>query len=246
MANAKSAAIAVNIREPGLSEPISPELVLVDPELRRTALARLVQEDALATLAEARSASPKPQARGAAPTTQRPSETVRARRRTADWPRAVSKPVVIPSLVVLSVFVALGVSEARISQPRLEPAPPRAVGTKSPSPARPAQTRRRSAGVRTGTRKSRPSRPPSDRGASAAVERRVLAQVIHAPRGKLPSTLIDSKTGLAKNGLQANCKPADPPGSFLCIVRPVRHRPKQGVRVRYTSGNFTWYRYADG
>jgi hypothetical protein len=258
MTTANSAVIAANVPEPGLSEPISPELVLVDPELRRAALARLVHEDALAALAEARPATPKPlsppparepQAQPVAPAPPPPPETVRAPRRTATWSRALRKPVIVPALVALSVFVALGVSEARISEPGLEPAPLPAAGTKSPSPARPAQTNRKrpSAGARPGTRKARPSRLPSDRAASAAVERKVLAQIIQAPRGKLPPTLIDSKTGLAKNGLQANCNPADPPGSFLCIVQPARHRPKQGIRVRYTSGgSFTWYRYADG
>jgi hypothetical protein len=81
-------------------------------------------------------------------------------------------------------------------------------------------------------------------------ERKVLSAVIQAPGGKLPRALIDPKTGLAKNGLQATCRSTDPPGSFLCVIRPARHHAHEGLSVRYTprgtSGVFSWKSYRRG
>lgn len=84
----------------------------------------------------------------------------------------------------------------------------------------------------------------------AMAERKVLALVVQAPAGKLPPALIDRQTGLAKNNLQAICR-VNEASSFLCVVRPLQHGPKEGLRVRYRPtrngrGVFTWYRYRDG
>jgi hypothetical protein len=78
----------------------------------------------------------------------------------------------------------------------------------------------------------------------------VLEEAVQSPRGKLPPSLIDPVTGLAKNGLQAVCRRTSP-RSFLCLVRPARHRPSEGVRVRYRIGAggraaLTWYAYRRG
>lgn len=82
------------------------------------------------------------------------------------------------------------------------------------------------------------------------VERRILALVVQSPAGKLPSALIDRKTGLAKNNLQAVCR-LSKASSFLCVIRPAQHRPREGLYVRYRpartgGGAFTWYRYRSG
>jgi len=79
------------------------------------------------------------------------------------------------------------------------------------------------------------------------VERRILALVVQSPTGKLPSALIDRKTGLAKNNLQAVCR-LSKASSFLCVIRPAQHKPREGLYVRYRpartgEGVFTWYRY---
>ena len=80
-----------------------------------------------------------------------------------------------------------------------------------------------------------------------AIEARILSLVLQSGRGRLPSTLMDPATGLPKANLQAVCHDG-PAGSKLCIVRPARHRPGEGLAVRYTPtsdgrGTFTWSRY---
>jgi hypothetical protein len=86
--------------------------------------------------------------------------------------------------------------------------------------------------------------------ASAAAEQRILALVVQSPSGKLPPALVDRRTGLAKNNLQAVCR-SEPSRSFLCLVRPARHRPGEGLYVRYRPsrdgrGSFAWYPYRSG
>jgi hypothetical protein len=82
------------------------------------------------------------------------------------------------------------------------------------------------------------------------VERKVLALVVQSPAGKLPAALIEGRTGLAKNNLQAVCRLGQQ-SSFLCVIRPARHKPNEGLYVRYRprrngGGVFTWYRYRNG
>jgi len=244
MGSANSAVIA-DVPESRIRETISPELVLVDPELRRRVLAELRQNDALDALA-ARSArrSPPPrrfaeQLRAPAPE-QRPAPA--ATRRGSRWPKTLRTPVVIPGLVVLSIFVALGVSEARVSEPTLGPASPSTTAARTKPPAARAES---STTPARGVVRARPRpRAHASHHASAVVERKVLAEIVQAPAGKLPPALIDSTTGLAENGLQAVCRPAG--GGYLCVVRPTRHREGEGLKVRYKGGVFTWYRYRRG
>jgi hypothetical protein len=85
---------------------------------------------------------------------------------------------------------------------------------------------------------------------SAAAEQRILALVVQSPSGKLPHGLVDRRTGLAKNNLQAVCNSA-PPNSFLCLVRPAEHKPGEGLYVLYRPtrdghGKFDWYPYRSG
>ena len=87
-------------------------------------------------------------------------------------------------------------------------------------------------------------------GRNARVERRVLSLVAVSESRRLPSTLIDSSTGLPKNNLQAVCRDSRS-GSQLCVVRPAQHHPGEGLYVRYTpsadgTGRFTWYPYRAG
>ena len=82
------------------------------------------------------------------------------------------------------------------------------------------------------------------------VEQKVLNLVIQSPAGKLPRALIDPKTGLAKNNLQAVCRSSSG-GGFLCLVRPVQHRTGEGLYAAYKpskngKGTFKWYSYRSG
>jgi hypothetical protein len=127
-------------------------------------------------------------------------------------------------------------------------------------PASPSRPKKASKAATTSTLTSRPPTPHQRPRATVrtalpqktivAVERQVLAILIRSPKGKLPPRLIDRATGLPKNNLQAVCR-AHGLRSLLCIVRPARHRPGEGLYVRYRRnrnghGVFTWDRYREG
>jgi len=148
------------------------------------------------------------------------------------------------SLALNAALIASAVSDSTASKPALSPpsvttAAPKASGS---APARkPVQ--------RTGGSKVAARTDVAARGArNAKVERRILGLVVESPAGKLPRALIDSKTGLAKNGLQAICR-RESGRSFLCLVRPAKHKPGEGLYARYrvnrkgNGGTFSWYRY---
>jgi hypothetical protein len=143
--------------------------------------------------------------------------------------------VVLPlSLALNAILIAVLVSDARNS-PQTSPPPPVLQVTV------PAKTGQKPAAPNS------PARHPRN----PALERKLLNLVIQSPAGKLPRALIDPKTGLAKNGLQAVCRRATG-RSFLCVVQPARHKPGEGLYVRYrvnrkgNGGSFTWYRYRLG
>ena len=257
-----------------VQEPISPELVLVDPELRRELLAQQLGELLLETLPEP---APRPTRTEQAPSpvvpalplslpvTPMPLSVVlqgpgqaaaRSRRR-----RRLSPALLSVSLAVNVIVIALSVSDARIAQ--TSPSSPLAIDRPAPHQLAPPTTEppstkkatRPSAGTTRTTRKSKPGTPKraaTVRGVTRGkVEQKVLNTVIQSPAEKLPRALIDSRTGLAKNGLQAHCR-RETGSSFWCAVRPARHKPGEGLYVRYrlnhkgTGGVFTWYPYRNG
>jgi hypothetical protein len=82
------------------------------------------------------------------------------------------------------------------------------------------------------------------------VERKILSMVVQSPTGRLPPALVDQRTGLAKDNLQASCHRA-PSNSYVCTFRPLQHKPREGLYVRYRPsrdgrGSFTWYPYRRG
>jgi hypothetical protein len=256
-------------------EPISPELVLVDPELRREVRARLLGDLLLEALP---SPGPAPSQAGPAPSTvetverdpprtpapmplsealHRPAQVVAPKRRK----RRLAPALLPVSLAVNVILIALSVSDARIA--RTSPSSPLAIDPPAPNqlaPAVPAtkppSTRKAQSPAATTSRgkapKAKPGAPQRSAAAQEArgeVEQKVLNTVIQFPTGRLPRALIDSTTGLAKNGLQAYCRRETRSPSFLCVVRPARHKPGEGLYVRYrlnhegTAGAFTWYPY---
>ena len=151
-------------------------------------------------------------------------------------------PVLLPlSLALNAILIAFAVSDATSSS-EPTPAPP-ALNVNLPGNGAGQQSNGR----------AKPTAPKGEapKPRSPALERKLLTAIIQAPAGKLPRTLIDSKTGLAKNGLQAVCRRASG-RSFLCLVQPPKHKPGEGLYVRYrvnrkgNGGTFTWYRYRNG
>ena len=202
-------------------EPISPELALIDPELARAHLAWL--EDAAKVGVAALESVPDLPAAATEPQAQ-------MRVRASPWKNAIGVGVAL-SLGVNGFFVAVLVARDRPAP--AAPQPAAAVGVLVP-PAVPDVPAAGTASVRPG----------------ASIEQRILSLVVSSPRTRLPAALIDSATGLPKDGLQAVCRdgPAD---SQLCLVRPSQHRPGEGISVRYTPspdgrGTFTWSPYRRG
>lgn len=275
-----------------MSEPISPELVLVDPELARAERARLLERDRRQTLADLAARSrldrelPAQASAAHVRALEAQVETLRVRVRAlegevhaleaqvpagADGQRASERrrkraaSIVLPiSLIANAVLIAVAVADSRVGEP--SSVPPTAVGTTrqelvprvprtsvpKPSTSKP-RTRRAKKSSEPPPRKSAPTRRTRRHSAVVrrtvgAVERKVLAVVVQSPAGKLPPRLINRKTGLAKNGLQAICRRSGTHPSFLCIVRPAHHKPTEGLYVRYRRGRngrgvLTWYPY---
>jgi hypothetical protein len=230
---------------------ISPELVLVDPVLRETVLAGLLEEDARAEAEAARAAYRRPPVPVAPapvrpqPRPQRVPPAVESPRRRGPsrFGKALRTSAAVPGLVGLSIFVALGVSEARVSEPTLGPTPSTSI-----SGAVPKQTVTKPPATASPLRKGASSRPVTPRKSSAAVERDVLTRIVRSPAGKVPRALIDPATGLAKNNLQAKCRPAAAPGEFICAVRPAAHSAGEGLTVHYRrlrggGAKISWGRY---
>ena len=70
---------------------------------------------------------------------------------------------------------------------------------------------------------------------------------------RLPARLVDPRTDLLRNNTQAICRRArgQRAGSFVCVVRPARHRRREGLHVSYRSlahGRFRvqWLYYRRG
>jgi hypothetical protein len=225
--------------ESRLPETISPELVLVDPELRQEALARLEVARPL-NRAPSRPPIRHPHVLRVAPAPLPPARPYAHPRRRRALTRLA--PVIVPFALVFGVVVAMAGSEVGSDTPSLvAPAgtivgPPseHAKPPRAPAPSRVARPRQRT--VRTLPSKS-------------TVEREVLLQAVQRPRGKLPQALIDQRTGLAKNGLEASCVLSGG-RSYACVVGPARHATK-GVRVRYRTDArgravFDWFRARSG
>jgi hypothetical protein len=208
-------------------EPVSPELVLIDPELARRERARLEEKAYLtsvldvAALRRAAESEPPPAA-----------ETVRRR---AQWSEATTfaKRRLVPAALLCSLaangflvahFVARGDGQeaAQVavrmvtlteSSPTVPPVP--AVSTALPR-------------------------------TKSAVERKVVALILSAPARRLPRDLIDSTTGLVKNNVQVVCTEKSQRRSFLCAVRLSSDSTNKALYVRYRTdkngrGAFKWY-----
>jgi hypothetical protein len=209
-------------------EPVSPELVLVDPELARRERARLEEKAYLKSVLDV--ASLRRAAEGQPPV----AETVRRRTQWRDA-TTFAKRRLVPAALLCSLaangflvahFVARsdGQEAAQVavrmvtlteSAPTVPPVP--AVSTTLPR-------------------------------TKSAVERKVVALILAAPPRRLPRDFIDSTTGLVKNNVQVVCKEKSRRRSFLCAVRLSSDSTSKALYVRYRTdknrrGAFKWYGY---
>ena len=242
-------------------EPISPELVLVDPEL--AGRVRALPIDLAAPYALRRSDG---LTRAAERTPYRAVSPVRGARADGRPGRSrvfkrLGGSLVAVSLMVGGFVAASAVSGAQSEQPPLAPAGVEAIvsapvsAAKTTVRARPAaKPRRRSdstAKRRNATapkrRKQEAAKAAAGRETSAAVERKLLSAIVQSPAGKLPPALINRRTGLAKNNLQAVCTRGDDSRTFLCVVKSALQPAAGTVYAYYHTtkkgrGRFTWYR----
>ena len=190
----------------GGMEPITPELALVDPDLRRADVARLAVQPFVV-----------------APSRVRPIGPVVSPRATRSWPRRAAQVVALFALMAAGVLVANVAARNYSSRPVLltnSTLAATAVPTPTPAPAVALDQRSR-------------------------IEQQLLQLVIQSPSAHLPRALIDPRTGLALNNLQAVCH-AGAKGGYLCVVRPALHKPGEGLSVRYGPNGFTWLSYRRG
>jgi hypothetical protein len=269
-----SPAIAAGNSEPAISEPISPELVLVDPELRRALQAQALERAPLRIVV-----SPEPsgvayapdrapvapselpwQAQPAAvpgPVSERLPEVKPPRaRRILTGPRRYLVRAILPiSLVLNAALISLAVSDATVSTQSTMARPSlsqtaSANGKQTPSLS--AKVKRPSSRTRKAAATEPKATAPRFGARDPRLERKLLNLVVQAPAGKLPPALIDAKTGLAKNNLHAVCRRESGRRTFLCLVQPAKHKPGEGLYARYrpnrkgTGGTFSSYSYRKG
>ena len=224
-------------------EVISPELVLVDPELARVERARLVERARVAGIIDAEALRlAVARTIGSEVDQDFYAEPERVSGSAPRYRRYVLQGALLLGLLatgmVLAVFVSgnwhQGTSEAAFVRPT---SPTLASSTSALSHVRP-QVKSTAAAMQP---QSLPGAPTK-----AALEQRILLLIIGASRTKLPVDLVDPTTGLVKNNLQVVCHRARALGSFLCGVRLVGDtQPKLLVRYRVAKGGggrYTWVR----
>ena len=213
-----------------IAEPISPELVLVDPELARIARARL-------PLVPAAPARREPRPRDDAGDDLRSREAGVEREPAPRRPRRY-RPAVPWVLVAAAVGLGLtGMSFFSGSRPTFEPA---TSGTDDRRSQLPRATKPRPTAPRIGSALVPPARR---RGAGQAdappaallrtAERRVLKLLPRAPRRKVPATLVDRRLGLVRSNVQVVCRRSGDASALSCIVRRARERRGEGLYVTY-------------
>jgi hypothetical protein len=266
-------------------EPVSPELVLVDPELAARVRASPIEDapyalHATRVLTGAAELTPRQlvTANGAPGTNARPGHS-RAFKRLGGSLLGIS-------LIAIGFAAAYGVSgndnePSVVATAKVGPTVPAAGGGSRRASARTLNRQRRASRARTTARAQRVAKPrqrpvakprprPDSRAkrntpaapkrrnraaagagaareTSASVERKLLSVIVQSPAGKLPPALINRRSGLAKNNLQAVCTRSSDSRSFLCVVKSALQPAARPVYALYRPtrkgrGSFTWYR----
>lgn len=258
-------AIIAAAPDPAIPKPISPELVLVDPELRKALLA---QESLARVPLQVVPDVELPPSTPPESTPEREPVALpkivwfsdcQAPAPAAPPPQAPELPasrwrnpvrVILPiSLALNAILIALTLSDATVSPQTSSPAPVLDATAPGDRTQESAPSPKSGQGSLSSSRAGAADGVASRR--NGALERKLLNLIVQAPAGKLPRALIDSKTGLAKNGLQGVCR-RESARSFLCVVQPPKHKPGEGLYARYrldrkgTGGRVIWYRYRTG
>jgi hypothetical protein len=194
-------------------EPVSPELVLIDPEVARRERARLEEKAYLRSVLESSVARPPPE------TELAPAVTDLSQ--TSTWRDATTfaKRRLVPAALLCSLL-ANGFLVADLVTRRGEEAAQVAVRMVTLTEgAAPAPS---SAAVQTEHHALRIAKPPTARPAApvskSVVESKVVSLILSAPAQKLPRDFIDPTTGLVKNNVRVVCEKRQR-RSFLFAIR---------------------------
>jgi hypothetical protein len=233
--------------DPGVQpEPVSPELVLIDPELARRERARLEEK---AYLQSVHDMAPLRRALENLPP---PVEEI-ARR--SPWRDAAtfSRRRLVPAVLMCSLLVN-GFLVADLVASKGEDATQVAIrmvtlteGASSISAPISAPTVPPISALATEDRQARRAAVSTKVSAEkGAVERKIVSLILSSPTRKLPPDFIDPATGLVKNNVQVVCTRKQ--RSFLCAVRLPSDSASKALYVRYRTGKngnglFTWYGY---
>jgi hypothetical protein len=218
-----------------VSEPISPELVLVDPELARRERARLTEKARLAEYLARYEGR-------AAPAAQVPVALGEPRpdisRGLASFGRRKLLPAaLLGSLLANGFFAAELVARADKADgtPVVQVAArPSVVTATTPTPT----------SVVTPVITTRSPRPRMTN--KAVVEQKLVALILTAPARKLPRAFIDPTTGLVKSNVRVICHRVAK-RSYRCAVRlppgDARGHLAVAYRVAHGKERFMWYGY---
>jgi len=208
-------------------EPVSPELVLVDPELARRERARLEEIAYLRDVFDSATVDVPVEASVATSIEPPPA--------AAPWgsAREFARRRLLPAALMCSLLVN-GFLLAELLTDE-SPQPTAAAERASVSSPGVVQTLARPFSTRSAT--------PAV-AARRSVERKLASFIVAAPAGKLPRRFLDPATGLVKNNVQIACRPK-PRSSFVCAVRLPSDGLGQGFYVRYRvrrngEGSFKW------
>ena len=242
-------------------EPVSPELVLIDPELARRERARLEEKAYL------RSVLDVPALRRAVEVQPPPDEEAGREPRwfgaTTFARRRVVQAALLSSLLVNGFFVADLVTrdgDAATQVAVRMVTVTEVASTSSAVSTMPTGTQEGSSSSEVSTTASSPflgstgeQKVPRAKAsathllAKSIVERKVVSLILTAPARKLPRDFIDASTGLVKNNVQVVCRKRKN-AAFLCAVRLPSAGTSKALYVRYSAGkdgkgDFRWYGY---
>jgi hypothetical protein len=221
-------------------EPVSPELVLVDPELAECERVRLVEKARLAEYlarSEVRAA-----AQPAVPVPRDEPRSDFSRRLAHVGRRKLLPAALLCSLLANGFFAADLVTRAdKTGGTAALQVAARPTGV-SPVTTPSVTSVTRSAVVSGGAFRRHLTN-------KALVERKLVALILTAPARKLPRTFIDPTTGLVKSNVRVICHRASR-RSYGCAVRlpPGSGKGHLAVayRVAHGKGLFKWYGYRTG
>jgi hypothetical protein len=251
--SAATSAIVLPLRRDPDPEPISPELVLIDPVLAQRERAAATPTPRPLALVER---VERPETKAPAPPEPPPIDisTLRRALEVAEVPATTRAPAagsteprkrvgrgsaLLRGLLVVSIF-ANGVFVSRLlTEHDRAPVVRAAPAVSSNAAARVTRSNVQPAPVA--------PRTPTTK---AEVERAILSRMLQSPKRNIPRQLVDRTTGLFKTNVRTVCRHSHHSPSFLCVVKAPSADAHEGLYVKYSptrSGpRFVWYGYRNG